>query len=81
MDATTKQRAEMANNINVMAADRERMEIAHGQVWTTSELQEDFEVIQFAAPYVIVRERSTGHKGSLLFQHDPRFYYGFEPVT
>jgi len=81
MDATTKQRAEMANNINVMAADRERMEIAHGQVWTTSELQEDFEVIQFAAPYVIVRERSTGRKGSLLFQHDPRFYYGFEPVT
>jgi len=67
MDATTKQ--------------RERMEIAHGQVWTTSEVQEDFEVIQFAAPYVIVRERSTGCKGSLLFQHDPRFYYGFEPVT
>jgi hypothetical protein len=28
---------------------------------------------------VVVRRRSDGVKGSLYFQHNPRFYYGFEP--
>ena len=31
------------------------------------------------APLVVVRRKSDGVKGSLMFQHSPRFYFGFEP--
>jgi hypothetical protein len=39
----------------------------------------DFQVLGFLAPYVVVRRRSDGRKGSLEFQHNPRFYFGFSP--
>jgi hypothetical protein len=29
------------------------------------------------APFVVVRRKADGVKGSLMFQHMPRFYYGF----
>lgn len=48
-----------------------------GQKWTTDEMQRDFEVIGFAAPFVVVRRRSDGVKGSLEFTHSPRTYFGF----
>ena len=30
-------------------------------------------------PLVVVRRKSDGQKGSLMFQAHPRFYFGFEP--
>jgi hypothetical protein len=33
----------------------------------------------FKAPLVVVRRKSDGKKGSLEFQHQPRFYFGFSP--
>jgi hypothetical protein len=50
-----------------------------GQRWTTDELQRDFEVLGFAAPFVVVRRRSDGQRGSLEFTHQPRVYFGFVP--
>ena len=50
----------------------------HGQVWDTSELSRDFEVVGFAAPLVVVRRKSDGVRGSLMFQATPRFYFGGE---
>jgi hypothetical protein len=52
-----------------------------GQRWTTSELQRDFEVIGFAAPFVVVKRRSDGAVGSLEFTHSPRVYFAFRPDT
>jgi len=49
--------------------------------WNTKELQEDFEVIGFQAPYVVVVRKSDGQKGSLQFDHHPRVYYGWHPHT
>ena len=54
------------------------MEAEHGQVWNTQELGQDFEVLGFAAPLVVVRRRSDGAQGSLFFQHSPRFYFDFQ---
>ena len=51
------------------------------QTWDTKELQEDFEVIGFQAPYVVVVRKSDGQKGSLKFFHHPRVYYGWHPHT
>ena len=52
-----------------------------GERWTTAELTRDFEVIGFAAPFVVVRRRSDGQRGSLEFTHSPRVYFAFRPDT
>jgi hypothetical protein len=57
--------------------ERQRLETQYGQVWEISQLSKDFEVLGFMAPYVVVRRKSNGHKGSLQFQHNPRFYFNF----
>jgi len=48
---------------------------------TTEELREEFEVLSFLAPYVMVRHKATGQKGSMMFEQNPRIYYGFAEVT
>lgn len=83
MDKTEMVRREMVIDVNnrVISDDpdseRVRLEKEHGQVWDTEELQRDFDVLAFAAPMVIVKEKETGVEGALLFQHTPRFYFGF----
>lgn len=49
-----------------------------GQTWDTTQLQEDFEVLAFLAPFVTVRRKSDGVTGSLEFSHSPRVYFGFK---
>lgn len=80
-DPTEAIRRQQVAEINARPGSREHLEAEHGQVWDTSQLQEDFEVLGFLAPYVVVRRRADGQKGSLLFQHSPRLYYGFQPDT
>lgn len=58
---------------------RARLEALHGTVWDTDQMRADFEVLQYAAPYVAVRRRADGVEGSLVFQHSPRFYWDFSP--
>jgi hypothetical protein len=78
-DTTETTRRSLVQQINTDAGDRERLEERHGRVWDTQELQNDFEVLQFAAPLIVVRQRTTGQMGSMFFQHQPRFYWGFQP--
>jgi hypothetical protein len=50
-----------------------------GQTWTTAELQSDFEVQGFLAPYVVVKRRADGVRGTLEFKHGPpRIYFNFK---
>ena len=77
-DATETVRRELQVEINAQPGSREALEAEHGQVWNTQELGEDFEVLGFAAPLVVVRRREDGVRGSLFFQHTPRFYFGFQ---
>lgn len=78
-DPTVNIRREMVQEINAEPGSREYLEAQHGQVWDTSQLQKDFSVLGFMAPFVVVARKSDGVKGSLKFQHSPRLYYGFEP--
>jgi hypothetical protein len=78
-DPTETIRRTMVQQINTDAGDRKRLEAQHGRVWDTQQLQHDFEVLSFAAPLIVVREKNTGRMGSLYFQHHPRFYWGFQP--
>ena len=77
-DPTENIRRSMVEEINYFPGSREDLEAQHGRVWDTIELSRDFTVTGFAAPFVIVVEKSSGKKGSMMFQHSPRFYWGFE---
>jgi hypothetical protein len=57
--------------------ERKRLEARYGQIWDAVQVADDFDVLGFMAPYVVVRRRSDGRKGSLEFQHLPRFYFNF----
>ena len=79
-DQTEPARRQMLAEINADPGSREALEDKHGQVWDTSQLQGDFEVVGFMAPLVVVRRKADGVKGSMMFQGSPRFYFGFEPA-
>src|ERR1700676_1920665 len=65
--------------INIESGSREAMEAQYGQVWDTKQLGEDFEIVGFMAPLVVVRRKSDGTKGSLEFQNNPRLFFNFKP--
>ena len=48
--------------------------------YTTKQLLENFEVLQFMAPYVYVIRKKDRKKGTLQFNHSPRIYYDFKPI-
>jgi hypothetical protein len=77
-DPTEDVRREMVDEINSAKSDRQLMEVKYGQVWDTKELQQDFEVQGFMAPFCMVVRKFDGAKGTLMFQHMPRFYFSFE---
>lgn len=78
-DETETLRRQRLAEINVKPSSREALEAQHDQVWSTDELRADFEVLGFMAPYVVARRRSDGVKGSLEFQHNPRFFFNWQP--
>ena len=78
MGALEAVRRELAVAINSRPRDRAELEAEYGQVWDAAELARDFEVLGFLAPCVVVKRRSDGILGSLLFQHQPRLYFAFQ---
>ena len=50
------------------------------ETYTTTELQEQFIVHSFLAPFVMVTRKSDGQKGTLEFNHSPREYFNFVPT-
>lgn len=78
-DETEPYRRQRLAEINAQPGTREALEAEHGKVWSTDQLSQDFDVIGFMAPLVVVRRKCDGKKGSLEFQHSPRFYFSFSP--
>ena len=77
-DPTEGIRRQRVAEINLQPGSRESIEVQYGQVWATDQLSDDFEVLGFMAPLVVVRRKSDGRKGSLEFQHSPRLYFNFQ---
>ena len=50
---------------------------AAGERWDSDALRAEFEVLGFMAPFVVVRRRADGARGSLEFTHTPRWYFNF----
>ena len=78
IDATENIRRALVDRITSESTSRDALELRYGQVWDTEQLQADFDVIGFAAPLVIVKSKSTGQRGTMFFQHQPRFYFSYE---
>jgi hypothetical protein len=79
LDPTEPIRRERLAEINGEAGSKEALQAKHGEVWTTEELGQQFEIIGFMAPLCVVKRKSDGVKGSLEFQHSPRLYFNFQP--
>jgi hypothetical protein len=79
IDETEPVRRELVAALDETASGRLILESRYGQVWSTEQLTDDFEVLGFLAPFVVVRRRSDNQKGSLMFQRHPRFYFSFKP--
>jgi hypothetical protein len=71
-------RVELNDEINKKPKTRQQLEADGEKVYDASELQAEFTVHGFLAPYVFATRKSDGKKGTLMFQHGPRFYFGFE---
>ena len=77
-DPTEETRRDRLAEINTEPSSRESLEAKYGQVWNTSELANDFEVVEFAAPFAVVKRKADNRIGSLMFQHHPRYYFSFQ---
>ena len=78
VDDTEEFRKQRIEKINTVPHDaRADMEVRYGKVWDTDELQQDFHVLSFLAPFVLVQRKSDGKKGTLEFVHSPRWYFNF----
>lgn len=58
--------------------ERVRLSALFTDVMDTEQMLERFTVIGFAAPFVIVKQKSDGKRGVLTFQHHPRFYFNWD---
>lgn len=76
-DPTEPIRRMRVQEINCEPCGRDELEARYGRVWDTPQLAGEFEVLGFAAPLVVVRRKKDGARGSLEFQHDPRFYFNY----
>ena len=65
---------------NDETTERARLEAKYGvgNVWDSDELSGTFRVLGFMAPFCVVERKSDNVKGSVQFQHSPRFYFNFE---
>jgi hypothetical protein len=73
-------RRQLCESINRNPKPRELLEVLYGEVWDTSQLVQTFEVHGYMAPFAAVTRRTDNVKGSLMFQHTPRYYFSFDPV-
>ena len=82
-DPTESIRRVQQAQLNTEAAQavdpRAELSAKYGQLWDTSEMQKEFDVSSFMAPYVGVTRTRDGVKGTLMFSHSPRFYHSFQP--
>lgn len=75
---TTELRMMMTRAINSKESSREELEEAYGDVWDTQQVEQEFVIHGFLAPFVKATRKSDNKEGLLVFQHSPRFYFMFD---
>lgn len=54
---------------------RQKLEEEHRKVWSTDEVQQEFEIVGFQSYLAYGIRKSDGKKVVLDFSHSPRFYW------
>jgi hypothetical protein len=60
--------------------ERAALAAVWGAVYATAEVTDAFTIEAFMAPFVVATRKADGVRGTLQFQHAPRFFFGFEPA-
>lgn len=81
INMTDDERFNLRNKLNAKRASREELEKRHKLVLSSEELDKYFTVTNFYAPFVFVTSKTDGQFGAFLFQHQPRYYFGWVPCT
>ena len=76
-DPTVELRRHRSKEINFQPRNRLELRRDFGEVWSHHEMAREFDVLLWVCPLVIVIRKRDGAKGSLLYQHRPRFYFRF----
>ena len=77
-DPTEAIRRQRIVELNQGDTTRAELEERYGEVWSTDEMTKDFDALGFMAPYIVVRRKADGVRGSLEFRHSPRYYFNFQ---
>lgn len=77
-DPTEAIRRQRIVELNQGDTTRAELEEQYGEVWSTDEMTKNFDALGFMAPYIVVRRKADGVRGSLEFRHSPRFYFNFQ---
>lgn len=80
-DAVDHRRDAMSHILNINPKTRDELEIDLGEdnVWDADEFEKSFDVLGFRKPYVMVRRRADGVRGTAVYQRDPVLYFAFDP--
>ena len=65
-------------HVNRNPKDRDELEKVYSDIWNTSEVARHYEILGFKSPFAIARCKTTGERGSLVFQNVPRYYFGWD---
>lgn len=76
-DPTEAYRRERQAELNAAQATRTDLEARYGKIWSPVELCAEFHVEGFVAPFVLATRLVDNKKGTLEFQHSPRFYFNW----
>lgn len=77
IDTTEQARRDEITRLQATEATRAEILKSYPRIWETKDVQNDFHVLGFMAPFCVVRRKSDNVKGSLEFTHHPRFYFNF----
>jgi hypothetical protein len=77
-ESEDQHRLDVEEELNRQPRTRQQLEQEVGQVWDHVEVAQEFEILGFRNPFAVAIRKHDKVKGSLLFQHDPRYYFGFE---
>jgi hypothetical protein len=69
----------LEKQVNGDPKTREELEYEGEMVWDADEVEHEFDLVGFKTPFAMAQHRGTGETGTLIFQDNPRYYFGWNP--
>lgn len=69
----------LSNYVNNKPRSIFQLQDEYEDVWDHVEVANRFEILGFRGPFAIAECKLSGGRGTLIFQNNPRFYFGWDP--